>query len=70
MTLEGYAIVFSQPTLIGDEEYGFTEDIDLTAFQDTLLTDVPMKYNHMDSFLIIARTKNKSLSLSVDNIGL
>ncbi|OHE53508.1 MAG: hypothetical protein A2518_02540 [Tenericutes bacterium RIFOXYD12_FULL_36_9] len=29
-----------------------------------------MKYNHMDSFLIIARTKNKSLELSVDHIGL
>jgi len=34
------------------------------------MKDVPMKYNHMDSFLIIARTKNKSLTLSVDNIGL
>jgi len=29
-----------------------------------------MKYNHMDSFLIIARTKNKSLELTVDHIGL
>ena len=70
MTLEGYAIVFGQPTLIGDEEYGFYEEIDRNALQDTLIKDVPMKYNHMDSFLIIARTKNKSLSLSVDNIGL
>ena len=70
MTLEGYAIVFNQETIIGDEEYGFTEEIDRNALQDTLMKDVPMKYNHMDSFLIIARTKNKSLSLSVDNIGL
>ena len=70
MTLEGYAIVFNQETLIGDEEYGFLEEINRTALQDTLMKDVPMKYNHMDSFLIIARTKNKSLSLSVDNIGL
>ena len=70
MTLEGYAIVFNQETLIGDEEYGFVEEIDRNALQDTLMKDVPMKYNHMDSFLIIARTKNKSLSLSVDNIGL
>ena len=29
-----------------------------------------MKYNHMDSFLILARTRNKSLSLTVDNVGL
>ncbi|MFA5130269.1 MAG: HK97 family phage prohead protease [Patescibacteria group bacterium] len=70
MTLEGYAIVFNQETLIGDEEYGFLEEINRTALQDTLMKDVPMKYNHMDSFLIIARTKNKSLSLSVDNVGL
>ena len=34
------------------------------------MKDVPMKYNHMDSFLILARTKNKSLSLSVDDHGL
>ena len=70
MTLEGYAIVFNQETLIGDEEYGFMEEIDRNSLQDTLMKDVPMKYNHMDSFLIIARTKNKSLYLSVDNVGL
>jgi hypothetical protein len=70
MTLEGYAIVFNQETLIGEEEYGFLEEINRTALQDTLMKDVPMKYNHMDSFLIIARTKNKSLSLSIDNVGL
>lgn len=70
MTLEGYAIVFNQETLIGNEEYGFVESIDQQALQNTQMKDVPMKYNHMDSFLIIARTKNKSLTLSVDNIGL
>ena len=70
MALEGYAIVFNQETIIGDEAYGFTEEIDRNSLQDTVMKDVPMKYNHMDSFLIIARTKNKSLSLSVDNIGL
>jgi uncharacterized protein len=70
MTLEGYAIVFHQETLIGDETYGFLEEIDRNALQSTFMKDVPMKYNHMDSFLIIARTKNKSLSLSVDHIGL
>jgi HK97 family phage prohead protease len=70
MTLEGYAIVFNQETLIGDEDYGFVEEIDRHALENTLMKDVPMKYNHMDSFLIIARTKNKSLTLSVDNNGL
>lgn len=70
MTLEGYAIIFNQETLIGNEEHGFMESIDHRALQNAQMKDVPMKYNHMDSFLIIARTKNKSLTLSVDNIGL
>lgn len=70
MILEGYAIVFEEETLIGDEERGFKEIISRTALTDTFMKDVPLKYNHMDSFLILARTKNKSLTLSVDNIGL
>ena len=70
MILEGYALVFEQETLIGSEERGFKEIISRTALTDTLMKDVPLKYNHMDSFLILARTKNKSLVLSVDNIGL
>lgn len=70
MILEGYAICFDSETLIGNEDHGFYEVIDRNALADTLLRDVPMKYNHMDSFLIIARTKNQSLQLSIDNIGL
>ena len=70
MILEGYAIVFNNETLIGDESYGFIEEIDSRALSETKMKDVPMKYNHMDSFLIIARTKNQSLQLSIDSIGL
>jgi HK97 family phage prohead protease len=70
MILEGYALVFNNETLIGDEEYGFIEEIDSRALSQTKMKDVPMKYNHMDSFLIIARTKNQSLSLTVDSVGL
>jgi len=70
MILEGYALVFNQETIIGDETYGFIEEISASALQETKMKDVPMKYNHMDSFLIIARTKNKSLELTVDHIGL
>ena len=70
MILEGYALVFNNETLIGDEEYGFLEEIDSRALSETKMKDVPMKYNHMDSFLIIARTKNQSLSLTVDSVGL
>lgn len=70
MSLEGYAIVFGQETLIGDEESGFIESIDPKALEKTNMKDVPMKYNHDDSHLIIARTRNGSLRLSVDDKGL
>ena len=70
MILEGYAIVFEQETLIGDEERGFKEVISKDALSNTLMKDVPLKYNHMDSFLILARTKNKSLTLAIDEKGL
>ncbi len=70
MILEGYAIVFEQETMIGDEERGFREVISRDSLSKANMKDVPMKYNHMDSFLILARTKNKSLSLSIDDKGL
>lgn len=70
MVLEGYALVFNEETLIGDEENGFIECIDRNALKEANMTDVPMKYNHDDSYLIIARTRNKSLQLTVDEKGL
>lgn len=70
MVLEGYALVFNEDTLIGDEENGFIECIDRNALNEANMTDVPMKYNHNDSHLIIARTRNKSLTLTVDEKGL
>ena len=70
MTLEGYAIVFNQETLIGDAKRGFREMIMPSALKYTSMNDVPLKYNHMDNFLVIARTKNGSLKLEVDDVGL
>ena len=70
MTLEGYAIVFNQETLIGDAKRGFREMIMPSALKNTSMNDVPLKYNHMDNFLVIARTKNGSLKLEVDDVGL
>jgi len=70
MILEGYAIVYNEETLIGSEEYGFIESISPDAITEDAIRDVPMKYNHMDSFLIIARTKNQSLQLTSDEHGL
>ena len=70
MIVEGYAIVFDEETLIGDEERGFIEVIDKNALANTNVKDVPFKYNHNDTTLILARTRNGSLSLEVDEKGL
>ena len=70
MILEGYALVFDHETLIGTEEHGFVESIERNALSLTNMQDVPLKYNHQDNFLVIARTRNNSLSLEVDERGL
>jgi phage head maturation protease len=69
MIVEGYAIVFNEDTLIGTEEHGFIESISPDALKEANMKDVPFKYNHNDSTLIIARTRNGSLSLEVDEKG-
>ena len=70
MIIEGYAAVFDSETLIGTEECGFFESIDRKAFEGANMKDVPLKYNHSDAVPILARTRNKSLELSVDDKGL
>jgi hypothetical protein len=70
MIIEGYAIKFNEQTLIGTEAHGFNEVIDSKALTETNMKDVPLKYNHQDNFLVIARTRNKSLELVIDEIGL
>lgn len=65
MIIEGYAIVFNQPAT-----YDYTEIISEKALDNTDMSDVVLRYNHNDSFIILARTRNKSLELSKDNIGL
>ena len=70
MIIEGYAAVFDKETLIGSEDWGFYESIDKRAFEGANMKDVPLKYNHSDAVPILARTRNKSLALSVDDKGL
>ena len=43
MILEGYAIIYNDETLIGDEEYGFYETISPDAITADAIKDVPMK---------------------------
>ncbi len=66
MTIEGYAVEFDKPAT----HYGYTEVIDKDAFNGCDMRDVCCKYNHEDSFLLMARTRNGSLRLIVDDIGL
>ena len=72
LILEGYAVVFNSETVIGDPEngWGFYESVDRSAFDDADMSDVCCKYNHNDSMTILARTRNKSLTLTVDDRGL
>lgn len=65
MIVEGYAVVFDSPATCG-----FTEIIDRNAFNGCDMKDVPLKYNHDDSHLILARTRNNSLQLVLDEKGL
>lgn len=66
MIIEGYAITFESPAT----HWGMTEVIDRNALSECDMSDVPLKYNHDDSHLILARTRNGSLKLEVDDIGL
>ena len=65
MEIKGYAAVFNSP-----ETYDYTEVIDSKAFDEADMSDVVLRYNHNDSFMVLARTRNKSLNLSVDEKGL
>ena len=70
MLVEGYAIIFDKPAT---HQYGnrkFTEIIKRGSLDKTDMKDVPLRYNHNDTWLIMARTRNKSLRLVVDDKGL
>ena len=66
MIVEGYAAVFNKSANMG----WYTEIIDHNAFNDCDMRDCVLKYNHEDNFLILARTRNGSLQLTVDEKGL
>lgn len=65
MEIKGYAVVFNSP-----ETYDYTEVISDRALDDTDMSDVVLRYNHNDSFMVLARTRNKSLKLEKDSTGL
>lgn len=69
MIVEGYPIVFDKETYIDCFFDGWYEKIDRNAFANADMSDVALKYNHNDNILILARTRNKSLTLTIDEHG-
>ena len=69
-TLEGYALTFDTPTVLyefdGDKYY---EEISRGCLEGVSLADVVLNFNHNND-LLLARTKNGTLSLEVDDVGL
>ena len=66
MIVEGYAVIFESQTDLG----WCKEVIDKNAFNGCDMSDVCMKYNHENNVLIMARTRNNSLQLLIDDKGL
>lgn len=70
MIIEGYAITYDQPATHEYGNYKFTEIIKRGALDYTDMSDVPLRYNHNDTWCIMARTRNNSLQLIKDDKGL
>lgn len=72
MIVEGRAIVYDSPTVIFETSDGikYYEVIARGALDGADLKDVPFKYNHSDSVMVMARTRNKTLELIPDDKGL
>lgn len=69
--ISGYAIVFEQRTVLYKDTitgYEYGEIIDRHALDSTDMTDVILRYDHEGR--VLARTRNNSLRLSVDDHGL
>ena len=67
--VEGYASVFDSPTVLFEYEgKEYKEQICRGAFEGCQMTDVIFNYNH--SGKVMARTRNKTLELNVDDTGL
>lgn len=70
MTVEGYAITYDSPATHQHGSRKFTEIIKRGSLDNTDMKDVPLRYNHNDNVMIMARTRNKSLRLIKDEKGL
>lgn len=67
--VEGYATTFNQPyVLYSFDDYTVREQVDPHAFDKCDMSDVIMQYDHKGR--VYARQRNKTLELTIDNIGL
>jgi HK97 family phage prohead protease len=68
--VRGYASTFEEPYVLFEDWDGdpFYEIIDAHAFDEADMDDVIMQYDHMG--MLFARTRNNSLSISIDDHGL
>ena len=70
MSIEGYAVLFDEPQSYtwGDTQY--TEIIRKGALDNADMRRVVLRYNHNDNVTALARVKNGSLQLTIDETGL
>lgn len=69
MIVEGYATTFNEPyELYSYGDYTLREQVDAKAFDGCDMSDVIMQYDHTGK--VLARTRNNTLTLSVDEHGL
>ena len=69
MIVEGYATTFGKPyELYSYGDYTVREQVDAKAFDGCDMSDVIMQYDHTGK--VLARTRNNTLTLSVDEHGL
>jgi HK97 family phage prohead protease len=67
--VEGYAAVFESPTVLYEfDGVQYKETIERGAFDAADVRDVILNYNHTGK--VVARTRNKTLQLAVDDRGL
>lgn len=69
LVVEGVACTFNQPTVLYEVDgVEYKEQVSPEAFADCKMDDVIFNYNH--SGRVYARTRNKSLTLSIEKDGL
>lgn len=67
--VEGYAATFNSPTVMFEYDgVEYKEQIDDRAFDEADMTDVIFNYDHRGK--VMARTRNKTLTISTDKNGL